>query len=152
MRQAAIPKLSELSAAGRAELLAIWTATTGKPPRFKSRSFGAKLAACCGFNASRAVCNALTVIHGGVNLKVGTTRVGSASRPRHRASLPSIASTAPFLKIPSPDGRSLSHSILLPPSEGSVVSVNLLVVGSNNSAVAKTVSPSSRPPARPRSS
>ena len=32
MKQAAIPKLSELSTAGRAELLAIWTATLGKPP------------------------------------------------------------------------------------------------------------------------
>ena len=32
MKQAAIPKLSELSSAGRAELLAIWTATLGKPP------------------------------------------------------------------------------------------------------------------------
>jgi Protein of unknown function (DUF2924) len=32
MRQPAIPKLSELSTAGRAELLAIWTATLGKPP------------------------------------------------------------------------------------------------------------------------
>ena len=32
MRQAAIPKLSELSTAGRAEPLAIWTATLGKPP------------------------------------------------------------------------------------------------------------------------
>src|SRR5271154_6474019 len=32
MRQAGIPKLSELSTAGRAELLAIWTATLGKPP------------------------------------------------------------------------------------------------------------------------
>ena len=31
MRQPAIPKLSELSTAGRAELLAIWTATLGKP-------------------------------------------------------------------------------------------------------------------------
>ena len=31
MRQPAIPKLSELSTAGRAELLAIWTATQGKP-------------------------------------------------------------------------------------------------------------------------
>jgi hypothetical protein len=31
MRQTAIPKLSELSTAGRAELLAIWTATLGKP-------------------------------------------------------------------------------------------------------------------------
>ena len=32
MRQPAIPKLSELSTAGRAELLATWTATLGKPP------------------------------------------------------------------------------------------------------------------------
>jgi hypothetical protein len=32
MRQPAIPKLSELSTAGRAELLSIWTATLGKPP------------------------------------------------------------------------------------------------------------------------
>ena len=32
MKQAAIPKLSELSSAGRAELLALWTATLGKPP------------------------------------------------------------------------------------------------------------------------
>ena len=32
MRQPAIPKLSELSAAARAELLAIWTATFDKPP------------------------------------------------------------------------------------------------------------------------
>ena len=32
MRPPAIPKLSELSTAGRAELLAIWTATLGKPP------------------------------------------------------------------------------------------------------------------------
>jgi hypothetical protein len=32
MRQPAIPKLSELSTAGRAELLAIWTATLGKAP------------------------------------------------------------------------------------------------------------------------
>ena len=32
MTQSAIPKLSELSTAGRAELLAIWTATLGKPP------------------------------------------------------------------------------------------------------------------------
>jgi hypothetical protein len=36
MRQPAIPKLSELSIAARAELLAIWTATTGKPPRFRA--------------------------------------------------------------------------------------------------------------------
>ena len=32
MRQPAIPKLSELSTPGRTELLAIWTATLGKPP------------------------------------------------------------------------------------------------------------------------
>ena len=32
MRQPAIPKLSKLSTAGRAELLALWTATVGKPP------------------------------------------------------------------------------------------------------------------------
>jgi Protein of unknown function (DUF2924) len=32
MRQATIPKLSELSTAERAELLAIWTATLGQPP------------------------------------------------------------------------------------------------------------------------
>jgi Protein of unknown function (DUF2924) len=32
MRQPSIPKLSELGSAGRAELLAIWTATMGKPP------------------------------------------------------------------------------------------------------------------------
>ncbi len=32
MRQGAIPKLSELSTAGRSELLAIWTATLDKPP------------------------------------------------------------------------------------------------------------------------
>ncbi len=36
MRQPIIPKLSELSTAGRAELLAIWTATIGKPPRFRA--------------------------------------------------------------------------------------------------------------------
>ncbi len=36
MRQPAIPKLSKLSTAGRAELLAIWTATIGKPPRFRA--------------------------------------------------------------------------------------------------------------------
>jgi hypothetical protein len=36
MRQPTIPKLSKLSAAGRAELLAIWTATLGKPPRFQA--------------------------------------------------------------------------------------------------------------------
>jgi hypothetical protein len=32
MKQAAIPKLSELNTAARAELLAIWMATLGKPP------------------------------------------------------------------------------------------------------------------------
>ena len=32
MRQAAIPKLSELSTAARAELLALWSATWGTPP------------------------------------------------------------------------------------------------------------------------
>src|SRR5262249_40619616 len=32
MRQASIPKLSKLGTAGRAELLAIWMATTSKPP------------------------------------------------------------------------------------------------------------------------
>ena len=32
MRQASIPKLSKLGTAGRAELLAIWTSTTGQPP------------------------------------------------------------------------------------------------------------------------
>jgi Protein of unknown function (DUF2924) len=32
MKQPPIPKLSKLSTAGRAELLAIWTATVGKPP------------------------------------------------------------------------------------------------------------------------
>lgn len=32
MKQATISKLSELSAAGRAELLALWSATLGKPP------------------------------------------------------------------------------------------------------------------------
>ena len=31
MKQPAIPKLSELSTAGRAEFLSIWTATLGKP-------------------------------------------------------------------------------------------------------------------------
>ena len=36
MRQPVIPKLSKLSTAGRAELLAIWTATIGKPPRFQA--------------------------------------------------------------------------------------------------------------------
>ena len=32
MKPSAIPKLSKLSTAGRAELLALWTATLGKPP------------------------------------------------------------------------------------------------------------------------
>jgi hypothetical protein len=36
MRQPVIPKLSKLSTAGRAELLAIWTATIGNPPRFQA--------------------------------------------------------------------------------------------------------------------
>ena len=36
MRQLAIPKLSKLSTAGRAELLTIWTATIGEPPRFRA--------------------------------------------------------------------------------------------------------------------
>ena len=36
MRQPAIPKLSKLNTAGRTELLAIWTATIGKPPRFQA--------------------------------------------------------------------------------------------------------------------
>ena len=36
MRQPAIPKLSKLSTAGRAELLASWTVTLGKPPRFRA--------------------------------------------------------------------------------------------------------------------
>ena len=36
MRQPAIPKLSKLSTAGRAELLTIWTATIGEPPRFRA--------------------------------------------------------------------------------------------------------------------
>src|SRR5262249_45285002 len=36
MRQRTIPKLSKLSTAGRAELLAIWTATIGKPPGFRA--------------------------------------------------------------------------------------------------------------------
>jgi len=36
MRQRAIPKLSELSTAGRAELLAMWTAAIGKPPKFRA--------------------------------------------------------------------------------------------------------------------
>jgi len=32
MRKASIPKLSALGTAGRAELLAVWMATTGNPP------------------------------------------------------------------------------------------------------------------------
>jgi len=32
MRQASIPKLSQLSTAGRAELLAFWSSTKGEPP------------------------------------------------------------------------------------------------------------------------
>jgi hypothetical protein len=36
MRQPAIPKLSKLSAAGRVELLAIWSATIGQPPKFRA--------------------------------------------------------------------------------------------------------------------
>jgi len=36
MWQSAIRKLSKLSTAERAELLAIWTATIGKPPRFRA--------------------------------------------------------------------------------------------------------------------
>jgi hypothetical protein len=36
MRQPVIPKLSKLSNAGRAELLTIWSATIGKPPRFQA--------------------------------------------------------------------------------------------------------------------
>ena len=36
MRQTAIPKLSKLSTATRAELLAIWTATLGQPPQFRA--------------------------------------------------------------------------------------------------------------------
>jgi Protein of unknown function (DUF2924) len=36
MRQPAIPKLSKLRTAERAELLAMWTATIGKPPRFRA--------------------------------------------------------------------------------------------------------------------
>ena len=36
MRQPAIPKLSKLSTAGRAELLAVWTAMMGKPPSFRA--------------------------------------------------------------------------------------------------------------------
>jgi hypothetical protein len=35
MGQPAIPKLSKLSTAERAELLAIWSATLGKPPKFR---------------------------------------------------------------------------------------------------------------------
>ena len=36
MRKEAIPKLSRLRTATRAELLAIWTATLGKPPQFRA--------------------------------------------------------------------------------------------------------------------
>ena len=36
MTQPAIPRLSKLSTAERAELLAIWTATLGKPPKFRA--------------------------------------------------------------------------------------------------------------------
>jgi hypothetical protein len=36
MRQRTIPKLSKLSTAGRAELLAIWTAAIGEPPGFRA--------------------------------------------------------------------------------------------------------------------
>ena len=36
MRKQAIPKLSTLRTATRAELLAIWTATLGKPPQFRA--------------------------------------------------------------------------------------------------------------------
>ena len=35
MRQTAMPKLSKLSTAARAELLALWTATLGQPPQFR---------------------------------------------------------------------------------------------------------------------
>jgi hypothetical protein len=71
MRQPAIPKLSELSTAGRAELLAIWTATLGKPPaalrasrellasalawQLQERKFGGLTAATNRFLASRAL-------------------------------------------------------------------------------------------------
>jgi hypothetical protein len=36
MRKTAIPKLSKLKTAQRAELLAIWAATLGKPPQFRA--------------------------------------------------------------------------------------------------------------------
>ena len=36
MRETAIPKLSELKTAQRAELLALWTATVGRPPQFRA--------------------------------------------------------------------------------------------------------------------
>jgi Protein of unknown function (DUF2924) len=36
MRQTAIPKLSELKTARRNELLALWTASLGSPPRFRA--------------------------------------------------------------------------------------------------------------------
>jgi len=36
MRQSAIPKLSQLKTARRAELLKLWTATLGSPPQFRA--------------------------------------------------------------------------------------------------------------------
>jgi len=36
MRQSAIPKLSQLKTAQRAELLKLWTATLGSPPQFRA--------------------------------------------------------------------------------------------------------------------
>ena len=36
MRQSAIPKLSKLKTAQRAELLKLWTATLGSPPQFRA--------------------------------------------------------------------------------------------------------------------
>lgn len=36
MRKRALPKLSKLRTAPRAELLASWTATLGKPPQFRA--------------------------------------------------------------------------------------------------------------------
>jgi len=36
MRQPAIPKLSKLKTAQHAELVAIWTATLGRPPKFRA--------------------------------------------------------------------------------------------------------------------
>jgi Protein of unknown function (DUF2924) len=36
LKQSAITKLCKLGTAGRAELLAMWTATTGKPPQFRA--------------------------------------------------------------------------------------------------------------------